>query len=214
MFPHFTSTDPAVLAALADHVSAERMSTYTALTRGNVARALHLYDWNIALSSAFSADLQRFEVILRNALHVEASAVFGAAWWDTPGLLSARSCDDIRKARGRMRRSETPGRVLAELNLGFWRFLLSSHYERTLWTPALRKAFPHLRPAKRREVERCMTRLHEVRNRIAHCEPILGRRLDLDHRDLITVTGWISPQASAWVQATTLVPQLLKDRPT
>ncbi|WP_440311559.1 hypothetical protein [Leucobacter chromiireducens] len=36
--------------------------------------------------------------------------------------------------------------MIAELNLGFWRFLLAKRYEETLWTGTLRHAFPHLLP--------------------------------------------------------------------
>ena len=44
-------------------------------------------------------------------------------------------------------RLEMPGRVVAQLTLGFWRYLLASRYGRTLWLPCLRQAFPGLRVA-------------------------------------------------------------------
>ncbi len=52
----------------------------------------------------------------------------------------------VRRRVAQLRRGETPGRVIAELNLGFWRFLLAKRYEETLWTGTLRHAFPHLLP--------------------------------------------------------------------
>ncbi|HXL93420.1 MAG TPA: hypothetical protein VN969_31200 [Streptosporangiaceae bacterium] len=35
-----------------------------------------------------------------------------------------------------------PGKVVAELHFGFWRYLLASKYYTALWVPALSAAFP------------------------------------------------------------------------
>ena len=39
--------------------------------------------------------------------------------------------------------SERRGKVIAEFNFGFWRFLCSAGYLTSLWVPALCGAFPH-----------------------------------------------------------------------
>ena len=52
-------------------LSSERLSTYDRITGGRHAETLSLYEWNTAISAAFYASLQGFEVVLRNALDRE-----------------------------------------------------------------------------------------------------------------------------------------------
>jgi len=221
MNPHFNRTDPDVLAILTDRISPGRLGTYTALAGGDATEALRLYDWNVTVSAAFSADLARFEVVLRNALDAEASARFGSDWLLRGTGLTADSQRDVHKAQRRLLKrgvdraalKAAPGRLLAELTLGFWRYLLTADYEQSLWRPALHKAFPHSGRVRRSKVHKPIMHLHELRNRIAHCEPIVRRTLQRDHDDLLMVAGWICPHAQAWIRETSMVPQVLTDRP-
>lgn len=103
----------------------------------------------------------------------------------------------------------SPGRLLAELTLGFWRYLLTSDYEQSLWRSALHRAFPRSGRARRSKVHRPIMYLHELRNR----EPIVHRTLQRDFDDVLKVTGWICPHAQAWIRETSAVPQVLADRP-
>src|SRR5918992_4091731 len=111
------------------------------------------------------------------------------------------------------RRLVTPGRIVAQLNLGFWRSLLTSRYEQSLWTPALRHAFPDLRPQRRRDVGDRVTRLHLLRNRLTHHEPIHRRDLAADYADLLFVVGGICPRTRAWIDQTSTVELVLAQRP-
>ena len=93
-------------------------------------------------------------------------------------------------ARRRARRGgvpETHGKVIAELMFGFWRFVLDARHSPTLWAPALRHAFPHLRPKVRTDVYDRVERLNALRNRVAHHEPIHQVPLDRRWQDLLTV---------------------------
>ena len=99
---------------------------------------------------------------------------------------------------------------MAELPFGFWRFLLSSRYERTLWLPCLRDAFPGIRGrGMRRDVHDAMRDLHLLRNRIAHHEPIHNRPLLELHAVALTTAGWICPTTRRWIAARSRVPALL-----
>jgi hypothetical protein len=82
------------------------------------------------------------EVVLGNALHEQLASWHGAqqlpgGWYDDPaGALDRHRRDDIAAVRVRIRRegkAEAPGKVVAELMFGFWRFLLDKRYEPTLW---------------------------------------------------------------------------------
>jgi hypothetical protein len=218
----FDITSHAHLSTLRTRLTAERLTSYDALAGGCPVRALTLYEWNTAVGAAFFASLQGFEVVLRNALHRELIAWHAARnltgqWYDDPRrILETRRHQDIDEARRRTRRMHrpiTPGRVISELSFGFWRYLLSARYEQSLWTPALRHAFPLLRPQRRREIADRVARLHVVRNRLAHHEPVHHRDLAPDYADLLFVTASICPQASAWIDQTSTVLSVIAQRP-
>lgn len=139
-------------------------------------------------------------------------------WFDDPrGLLEPRrlaGIDEVRRRIGRLRRACTPGRVVSELSFGFWRYLLSARYEQSLWTPALRHAFPYLRPQRRRDVAERVERLHLVRNRLAHHEPVHRRDLAHDHEDLLFVVDAICPVTRSWLDRTSTVGEVIGRRPT
>ncbi len=82
-------------------------------------------------------------------------------------------------ARSKRRQSAivaTHGQIVAQLTLFFWKRLFSADYETTLWKPILRPIFPN-KEVKRAQVAVHLEALYEVRNRIAHHEPIHGARL-------------------------------------
>ena len=139
--------------------------------------------------------------------------------WLRTAPLDGRARDDIAQARnraGRGQRSVTHGHVVAELNLGFWRYLVSKRYLTSLWIPALQYAFPgHAGNARtvQREVETHVSQLLYLRNRSAHHEPIHRRDL---HRDLdmaLALVGYVHPAAREWLSATETLSALLLQRP-
>jgi hypothetical protein len=95
---------------------------------------------------------------------------------------------------------------VAELSFGLWRFLVAARYERSLWRRCLYRAFPG--EGRRKVVHAKLAVLHELRNRIAHHEPIHNRPLRQRYADALTVTGWICPVTRDWVHQQQLVPGL------
>ncbi|ASO18614.1 hypothetical protein FHR81_003022 [Actinoalloteichus hoggarensis] len=84
---------------------------------------------------------------------------------------------------------------MAELSLGFWVSLISrgQSYDRTLWVPALHRAFPHYQ-GKRKVLHDNLTTVRLLRNRIMHHEPVFYRDLRADHMKIKRVLGYISPR--------------------
>ncbi|GAA4472114.1 Abi family protein [Rhodococcus olei] len=217
----------ALVQSLTTLLTPERLAPYKAAASGDTDRALDLYEWNGRISAAVFEDLGYLEVVLRNAchhqLHIWHQARGGSDPWYLDPVFTAASQEDIRKARQRATRAgrtELPGRVVAELMFGFWRFLHARSYEATLWTPCLRLAFPHLQPRRRQTVYTRLDHLNTLRNRIAHHEPVHGVRIagtGLDvaglHAEMLEVLGWIDPVVENWVRARSAVPALLTDRP-
>lgn len=214
--------NPEHLAAVRRALSEERLVSYDSWAGGDQAVGLKLYEWNTVASAACYGTLQAVEVVLRNAIHDQLTAMHGAGglpgtWLDDPAqLLEPRRVADIAAARrrlARLGRPPTPGRVVAELPFGFWRYLLSARYEQFLWTPALRHAFPYLQPQRRRAIAEPVERLHYLRNRIAHHEPIHRRALASDYADMLTIVGVICPHTRGWAEATSYVPAAHAARP-
>lgn len=106
---------------------------------------------------------------------------------------------------------------MAELTFGFWRYLAASRYLASLWVPATTAAFPlgstDLRN-RRVEVETRLQRLHFVRNRAAHHEPIHRRDLGRDLAAAVELSAWISPDAAAWVTGHSSLRAVIALRPS
>lgn len=180
--PGSEANEAEIVAAL----SSERLAPYLRAAGGDLTRAVRLYEWNLSVSGAL----------------YEALGTLAGYWYDDPlGVLSDFAHEDIAAARRRvrkLRRSETPGRVIAELNFGFWKFLLAKRYEATLWTGHLRHGFPNLQPQSRATVYRALDDLHTVRNRVAHHEPIHSRDLTADTLTIYRLLDWIDADIRTW----------------
>ncbi|UIF87919.1 hypothetical protein [Cupriavidus sp. UYPR2.512] len=68
------------------------------------------------------------------------------------------------------------GQVVAQLTMYFWKRLFSTDYEHALWRPALKHVFPD-KSVTRANVATQLEAIYQTRNRIAHHEPVYGRRL-------------------------------------
>jgi hypothetical protein len=186
----------------------------------DLGAAIALYGWNAEVAAAFWATLGHVEVVVRNAMDEQLSTwsvtnFNEPCWYLDPGRrLSGEARRDIAQARARATRNgrpETRGRVVAELSMGFWRYLLAARYDRTLWRTCLWRAFPG--QGLRRVVHDRLADLHRLRNRIAHHEPIHNRPLDDLHRITLTVARWVCPDTRRWMEASSDVEPLLAVRP-
>lgn len=209
-------------ALLQQHLSQARLNTYHHAAAGDDELATELYLWNVQASGAFWETICHAEIVLRNALNEALQQRHNAlgrpgTWFDNPsGDLDYRAVEDIDAAIRRLRRAGAqilPGKVVAELPFGFWRFLLARRYTATLW-PSIRGAFPNLPTRNRRQLEEPVTRIHKLRNRLAHHEPLL--QLDLVGRfaDALMIVDAVHTDLRAWVRDTSRVPDVLQRRPT
>ncbi len=142
------------------------------------------------------------------------------SWFDEPVWAKHHWFDDHAKKQiakailraGHRPNNPNPGKVIAALNFGFWRYLVSVRYEQSFWVPALDAAFnaPGTSPPDRRlVVEYRLVFLHLLRNRISHCEPIIlpirythrgqpatTKTLTHLYSDAIELVSFISPTAA------------------
>lgn len=233
------------IAALERSITPTRMSTYLTAAHGSAALAMELYLWDRDLSVAVLADLAILEVALRNAMNARLAAKWGESWYANPQVpLDERSCRQVAEAWGRVPEGRrTPGRVVAQCMFGFWRGLLDKgdhigkgprrircDYE-VLWRGVLDKAFPGGRVQAEKDGERwnrtyaltVVSRVNDLRNRVAHHEPLIngfplsGQRVRLSaqdaHEDCLHLAAMLDRELNALLRSTSRVPGLLSSRP-
>ena len=216
---------------IADRLTRDRLTSYSEAVNGDIHEAIGLYNWNARVAASLHEDLGCLEVVFRNAVD-EALVAYGTAqgwpevWYRRrslfPGKQGYRAWNQIEAARkratGHPPHQEIHGKVIAELNFGFWRFLSTEPYLTSLWVPAAAAAFPQHSSAGnprqvRADVESRMQRLNFLRNRIAHHEPVHQRNLARDHAEMLELIGWICPDCRAWAEAVSRTPGLIEVRP-
>lgn len=191
--------------ALEAALSFERFGRYVRWANGDRDQALRLYALNMRLSAALYVPLQMLEVVLRNRMHVVLADTLGPWWFDRPDILmSAHQPAQLRKARRHLsdqRKAETPDRLVAALTFGFWTSMLSPKHE-ALWQTILHRIARRDdgRGLRRKDFSGPLFLIRDVRNRIAHHEPILHREPADRYADMIRLTRWMSPSAADWCE--------------
>jgi len=194
-------------------VSPARLQAYRLTTDRDDLDALGRYLWNTALSEALYPSVQNAEIALRNSLHRAIGHAIGNPSWLTamPSVLTPAHQAKVSDARHYLQKRKKQldeGRVVAELNFGFWVSLFNKEYETTLWRrPGLITAtFPAIpRDARGRQGRKIrnrhalsvrLNRILDVRNRVFHHEPIWNwpRPTLVDqHAEMLEMLGWINP---------------------
>ncbi len=163
--------------------------------------AFHLYVRNSDLSASLYGVVQALEVGLRNRVHTKMSEALGTEeWWDQLPLHNGEM-EDIHAAKENISlrmNGMRPGHIVAELNFGFWVKMFANTYEKQLWVPHLRHRFPAKISSK--VLHDRLISIKELRNRIAHHETLIKRKVDQDYSELIETIGWISPTLRRWVE--------------
>ena len=200
-----TSPSEAIRAAL----SPARMVTYEVESTTNppLEGALQLYAWNSRVSAALMVPLSIAEVVIRNAVHDALQATFGERWpWHSGFVrsLPERSRGILVDARDD---ENSTGKVVAELNFGFWQRMFTGRFDGDLWNNHLDRVMPNMDLTKsiqqrRSLIQNRLEHLRLLRNRIAHHEPLLKRNLHYDFEQTITLISWRCQETSQWTMHT------------
>lgn len=200
-------------------LSSDRMSKYMVAANHDPERALQYYLWNARLSKALRFPLEIAEVTVRNRISGGLRDRWSAKWFTHHQFLSiaadktsARLAEAIRKV------GESPPRVIAELSFGFWTALLQTRFHESLWRGRLLTFFPNLPTDATMEdqVGKLLGLLEaaiELRNRIAHLEPIFRSDLSVQHSNLQSLIGLASKETSRWVGHHSTLQRVIRDGP-
>ena len=188
-------------------ISLERLAPYQARFKAD-SKALGAYAWNVALCESLYPVLNGLEVTLRNSIHDVASTEFGDDYWFDK-LELPKSKKAVEKVRSRLANNPkdagylSAGRLIAELNFGFWVGLLDSSNEQVLWPKLLKPVFPFA-TRKQRARFRMSERLHRIRilrNRVFHHEPVwYFADLEELHYATMESIGWMNQPTRLFVE--------------
>lgn len=210
--------------------SYSRVSRYVRAANGDKKKAQRMYYANARIAQSFLPLLSFFEVILRNQLHYALAAHFGDVKWlisQKTGFMSDPRLIYKEKKTGKMkkndflksevRRSEkvlqdqgkniTAGRIIAELNFGFWNSLYETHHYKLLkGVPC--QIFESLPTGYgRKEVNEIIQEIRQLRNRVSHNEPLCfnNRSFDMTYaKDMYAkisdFLSWINPKIMTSLQ--------------
>lgn len=165
-------------------LSAPRLLRYLNTVGGDKNRALMLYNLNLELSASTLKVISYFEISLRNSIDQGMAGIHGKDWlidmakpggaFDNEGCKLTRN--NICKARNELGKRYTHDKLIAELGFGFWRYIFGRKQYRALGNPnitiILPKALNQLDPNINIILFNKLERINEIRNRIAHHEPI------------------------------------------
>lgn len=189
---------------LVEILSPERLSTYLKKCEDDENRALELYSWNTRASAGFYPLLQGLEIALRNSIHTQLTCDYRENWYSSE-IKDTYSKGEIDKVIKKLRRHQqnkniTPSDIIANLSLGFWVSLFSSDYE-ALWRKSLYKIFESDSAfGKRNPVSKKLQKLRNLRNRVAHHEPIFSLDLQDHLKSILELTKTISPAMAGWMK--------------
>lgn len=182
-------------------ISKERLDKYrTAFANKICNKPIKLYKWNIRLSESFYPLLHTLEIGFRNAINNSIIMQYGDKDWLKNGsILEGKEKKTVKNVLHdkfiKKRKEYKAGKLVAELNFGFWTALLDSRYEQ-LWRKLIKSTFPGMMNNER-NTSNVRARYHKIRkfrNRIMHYEPVWHMSyLKQMHDEIIEAIKWVSP---------------------
>ena len=178
-----------------DSLSHARFAGYLASASGDENGAMELYRWNALIAQSLYVYLQCWEITFRNRSDSFLRWKFGANDWpyDTRRTIRNLARDEQRRLteavyRQERKRQHSPvstDSIVADLSAGFWVALLSSSYRITFaWRYNLQRIFPNDIGLDQKTAHEMSERILNLRNRIAHHEPIYRLPLSQTYSDL------------------------------
>lgn len=192
-------------------LSVPRFARYLAETNSDAVAALELYKWNLDVSCSLLAPLHVCEVTIRNAIAEAIELTYGTSWYQEESFRISLSdpraphFSPRRELITQRSRHTTSGKIIADMKFAFWQNMFTARHDGPIWNAHLRTALPNTDPNLsvqdlRRTAYHAMDTIRDLRNRIAHHEPIFARNIQ-DEFDLIkTVIGWRNSAAKGWVE--------------
>lgn len=186
--------------------TAQRLQRY-AVSVSNEREIVDKYLWNIQLSKELYGIIAIFEVSFRNHINASINKNISGQWLLSKAfleqLLDANLLAFYQNAYNKLKSNNklTEGRLIAELNLGFWINLFNRKYRVKLWNKPniFEDIFPYFDYKCADRIGFIYPKLKEIqyiRNRISHHEAIFDYKPGLNnfYYDLLECLSWIDPE--------------------
>ncbi|NEQ98907.1 MAG: hypothetical protein F6K30_19670 [Cyanothece sp. SIO2G6] len=204
-------------------ISSPRFATYLRHCHNDRGDALSLYQWNMELSSAFIVPLHVLEISIRNAVVEALEAVHTASWpWNQGFVISLpnpqRGYSPSRNLQQVAGQQRTMGKVVAELKFVFWEKMFTSRHDTRIWNTHLYNLLPHAPNTLtvqqlRASIHNDIRDIRELRNRIAHHEPIFLRNVSDDYANIYKLISWRSDVVATWMDDLQSVRSVIARKP-
>lgn len=191
-------------------VSEARFGRYLKQADGDPFHAIDLYYWNAQLAQCLYLPLQTWEIAFRNRLNQFLIWKYKHEWPYSEVLLRTLKGNERhrlneakeRQEDGRKVRRAPTDAIVADLSAGFWVALLKPGYDFPFtWRYNLSRIYPHAKGLDREALYLSSDALLDLRNRVAHHEPVLHLDLPSLHGSLMTAIAEMCPAVMAYSEA-------------
>lgn len=199
-----------------------RFARYLKQASGEQKLAIRLYQWNARLSQSMYLPLQAWKVALRNRLNAFLCWKYSIQWPHQDRLTRQLKSNLRRKLEEAIaRQEETRGKgmistdmIVADLSAGFWVSLLSASYDVPFsFRHNIRRIFPHSKTMDRKTASGLCAGLLDLRNRVAHHEPIYHLALRDKQAALGSLLDAMCRGSYAYANTTFTLDSILRDDP-
>ncbi|MFY7760500.1 hypothetical protein [Aquidulcibacter sp.] len=197
------------VTAIVRSASRPRLNKYLQKTGGDIPKALQVYHWNSMLSPSLYFSLQHWEIALRNRLNEFLIFKYGPTWPFNANLrrnLAGQDRQRLDKVVMRLTDKLAPAvittdQIVAGLSAGFWVSQFSSRYKAQYnWTSNLKfRVFLNDAKITSEMAHQHCSNLLNLRNRVAHHEPILHLPLGHIRASLRTILAGICAATNQYV---------------
>lgn len=169
------------------NISVERLKSFIRNENDTIEDVLSRYIDNIQISQSLYPELSILEITLRNSIDTMLRINFSENWLDEEVkhnkfliekdyMVLLDAYNSTKEECKNSSKEFTSGKVIANLNFGFWTSLCSKNYSLILWhkKKCFRSVFVNY-PSKKQEISKIARHLYEIRrirNRIFHYEQI------------------------------------------
>jgi hypothetical protein len=211
-----------IVKELRRSLTESRIARYLRDSKGDIINALRLYHWNSLLSQSLYLKMQIYEIALRNRINYFLVWKYGPSWPYNEKFIRQLLFEESSKLQRskdyqKKRRSLDPvptDPIVADLSIGFWSGLFARSYEVPFgWVTNLGRVFPNEADLPRRVVSAMCGDVADLRNRVAHHEPIYQLDLEARWNDLRRLTLALCGGAHAYAQAVCDFPTVFESRP-
>ena len=198
-------------------LSIERLKSFMQNENDTIDVLLERYVNNIKISQALYPELSILEVTLRNAINTTLCKYISDTWiedeiqhqkilFEQEHIKLVNAYNDIKK-RYSYKRFST-GKVIANLNLGFWTGICSKKYNSLIWNRnrCFKSIFPNYNKDQQiNPISNKLNSIRALRNRIFHHEPIFKNPAVLLNRynEILELLNYLPHDDAAILENTT-----------